>query len=251
MAVAHRGGAALGAENTVQAFQRAVDMGFRYLETDVRMTSDGVCVAFHDRDLSRVTGTRGTIDALTWREAQQVTVLGSGRVPRLEELLRAWPHARWILDIKQPSALPTLAEIVREARATDRVCLAGAWDAHMARARELLGHQVATTVGWRELARLITATDPRPNTPTAATFAHVPLRFGSVHLPTPRLLARARERGLRLLVWGVDDTRQVHRLLDDGIDGIITDHTHLLRDALIARGQWHTAADPSAPRRAH
>lgn len=73
------GGAALGPENTAEAFQRSLDMGNRYLETDVRMTRDGVCVALHDRSLRQVSGVAGTADATTWRELQGLPVLGRGR----------------------------------------------------------------------------------------------------------------------------------------------------------------------------
>jgi glycerophosphoryl diester phosphodiesterase len=114
LAIARRGGAALGPENTVEAFQRAVDMGYGYLETDVRMTRDGVCVAFHDRAVRRVTGRPAVLDAMYWDQVQQLTVLGRSRVPTIQELLDRWPSAYWMLDIKAPAALPALAACSRQ-----------------------------------------------------------------------------------------------------------------------------------------
>jgi glycerophosphoryl diester phosphodiesterase len=235
IAIAHRGGAALGPENTHEAFQRAVDMGYRYLETDVRMSSDGVCVAFHDRSLRRVTGTPGSIGSATWPQLQQLVVLNRGRIPRVDDLLRAWPDVHWMLDVKEPAALPALVEIVSEARAAHRICLGGTWDSVLAQARAHLGPQVSTALGWRSVTALLTGT---PHRVGAATFAHIPLHLGARRLPTPRLLERARERGLRVIVWGAATGPEMQRLIDEGVDGIITDRTDLLRDALVAHGEW-------------
>lgn len=243
MAVAHRGGAALGPENTEEAFQRALDMGYRYLETDVRMTRDGVCVAFHDRSLRRVTGTAGTIDAVTLGQVQQLRVLGRGRVPRLDGLLHAWPDAQWMLDIKQPDAVPALVEVIRAAGAAHRVCLGGTWDRVLAQAHDRLGPQLTTALGWRSLTSLVTGTSQRPG---SATFAHLPLKLGAQRLPTPRVLERARARGLRVVVWGAETTTEMQQLINDGVDGVITDRTDLLREVLIARGNWRTPGTRAA-----
>lgn len=235
LAVAHRGGAALGLENTAAAFQLAVDLGYRYLETDVRATTDGVCIAFHDADLHRLTGVRGATAARTWAQVRDLRVLGRAPVPRLEDLLASWPEVHWMLDVKQPSALPSLVRAIRDCGAAERVCLSGTWDRWLDAARRDLGPSLRTALGWRSLGELLcSAGGHRPQ----ASFAHVPLRLGGRRLPSRRLVRRAHARGLRLLVWGVDDAREAHRLLDDDVDGIITDRTDLLREVLIARGAW-------------
>ncbi len=102
---AHRGGAADGLENTAAAFRRAVDRGYRYLETDVHATSDGKLVAFHDATLDRVTDSRGEIRALPWRAVRRARVAGREPLPLFEDLLEEFPPARWNVDLKAEAAL--------------------------------------------------------------------------------------------------------------------------------------------------
>ena len=97
---AHRGGASDAPENTMQAFEYAIDLGYRYLETDVQVTSDGVLVAFHDNDLQRTCGRPGKISELPWSEVSKALVDGKAPIPLLEELLGAWPDARINIDCK-------------------------------------------------------------------------------------------------------------------------------------------------------
>lgn len=235
LAIAHRGGAALAPENTVAAFERSLALGYRYLETDVRVTADGVCVAFHDRDLRRVTGTSGRLADLTWDDVRSLRVLGREPVPRLEDLLLRWPDVRWVLDVKQPDALSCLVSTVRDCAAVSRVCLGGTWDGWLSQARRSLGPEVTTALGWRSLVSLLRGASLRPD---GAGFAHVPLRFAGRRLPSAALVERARGFGLRVVVWGVDGATEMHRLLDDGVDGIITDRTDVLREVLVARDAW-------------
>jgi glycerophosphoryl diester phosphodiesterase len=241
LAIAHRGGA-MGPENTVPAFEAALALGYRYLETDVRATSDGVCVAFHDRGLRRVTGRRGRIADLAWADVRALRVGGTAEVPRLDELLSAWPDVRWALDVKQPSALPALVRVVQRANAAHRVCLTGTWDRWLLAGREALGPAVSTALGWGTAGRLLTGADLGGH---GADFVHLPLRVGNRWLPAARLIDRAHRTGLRVVVWGVLAASDMHRLLDDGVDGIFTDHTDVLREVLIARGVWR-AATPTA-----
>ncbi len=238
LAVAHRGGAARP-ENTVAAFEHAMHLGFRHLETDVRATRDGVAVAFHDRTLARVTGARGRISDLTWQQATRLRVAGSDPVPRLEDLLAAWPEARWMLDLKQPTALGALVRAVRRVGAEHRVCLTGTWDRWLEAARTDLGPAVSTALGWRSLGSLLAG---RPVPRQSAGYVHLPVRVGRRWIPTPTVVSRSHDLGLRVMVWGAHDTATMHRLLDAGVDGLITDHTDLLREVLLARGAWREVA---------
>jgi glycerophosphoryl diester phosphodiesterase len=82
--LAHRGGASEAPENTLPAFEQAVRLGYRYVETDVHLTSDGVLLAFHDDHLDRVTDRAGEIAALPWSEVQQARVDGREPIPKLD-----------------------------------------------------------------------------------------------------------------------------------------------------------------------
>ena len=246
-AVAHRGGAGLAPENTIAAFGRSYALGVRYLETDVRLTADGVCVAFHDARLRRTTGARGRLADLVWDDVRELRV-GGEPVPRLAELLDAFPDARFTIDVKEPRALAPLAADIHDCRAAERVCLAGAADRVLAEARESFG--LATALGWESLTRLALAarTGDRLSwarcRATRAQFAHVPLRLGRVPVFAERLVAMAADLGVRVLVWTVDDPALMHRLLDEGVDGVITDRPDLLREVLVARDAW-TAPQPA------
>ena len=100
IAFAHRGGASDEPENTMPAFQRAISMGYRYLETDVHATKDGVLLAFHDNNLQRTCGVNGRISEMKYDEVSQARVSGTERIPLMAELFSAWPEARFNIDCK-------------------------------------------------------------------------------------------------------------------------------------------------------
>lgn len=236
LAIAHRGGAGLAGENTLIAFGRSYALGYRYLETDVRLTADRQLVAFHDARLGRVTAARGWVRALTLAQLRELPVHGGGRIAGLADLLTAFPDARLIVDVKEAAVIGPLAKVLDACDAVPRICVAGMRGAWLCRLQALVGAQLCTALSWRALVRFASRPAGRYG---AAGFAHVPLRLGRVPVFRDDLVSRAHDVGLRLIVWTVNEPATMHRLLDRGVDGIITDRPDLLRELLIARGQWH------------
>lgn len=239
--VAHRGGAGLAPENTYEAFSRSVSLGVSYLETDVRLTADGVLVAFHDERVDRVTDLRGRVDRLPWAALKAAQVHGGGAVMTLAELLAAFPHQRFAIDLKASDCIGALTQVLQASRSVERVCVAGAWDGVLARLREACGPGLRTALGWRSLTTLVACAKAgvRPP-PWVATgeFVHVPISLGRVPLVAERLVRMGADLGVGVVVWTVDDPQLMHRLLDLGVDGIITDRPDLLREVLVQRGEW-------------
>ncbi|WP_345714197.1 glycerophosphodiester phosphodiesterase family protein, partial [Kineococcus glutinatus] len=122
--MAHRGFSRDGLENTLVAFGAAVDLGYRYLETDVHATADGQLVAFHDEHLDRVSDARGRIAALPWERVRRARVGGREPVPLLAEVLDAFPGVHVNVDVKDAAAVGPLVEVVRRTAAARRVCVA-------------------------------------------------------------------------------------------------------------------------------
>lgn len=246
LAIAHRGGAGLAPENTLEAFRRSYHLGLRYLETDVRPTFDGQLVAFHDAWLNRATAANGLVRSRTLSELTGLPVLGGGPIPSLASVLYAFPDACFLIDVKHPAVIDPLAALLRTDGLAQRVCVAAARGRWLRELRARAGEQLCTALSWRDLARL--ASRPRSSYGYAG-FAHIPLRLGRLPVFRDDLVARAHGAGVRAIVWTVNDTDTMHRLLDHGVDGIISDRPDLLREVLIARGQWHSpdARDVEVP----
>ena len=240
LAFAHRGGAADGDENTVEAFGRAVALGFRYVETDVHATADGVPVVFHDAALDRLTGTAGRVADLRWADLATLRIGGASAVPRLDDVLAAWPEVQFNIDVKADAAAGPTVDVVHAAEAADRVLLASFSDARLARLRLLAGPRVATSLGRGEVARLrISSWTGTPlRLPPTAVAAQVPVRHGRVPIVDRRFLSRAHRLGLRVHVWTIDDPAEMTRLLELGVDGLMTDRPAVLREVYAARGAW-------------
>lgn len=240
LAFAHRGGAADGDENTAAAFARAVALGYRYVETDVHATADGVPVIFHDATLRRVTGEPGRIADLRWADLASVRVGGAAVVPRLDEVLTAWPQVRFNIDVKADGGVEPAVNAVLRAAAGERVLLASFSDARLTRLRALAGPRVATGLGMRGVARLRMASlHGRPlRLPPSVVAAQVPVRYGRVPVVDRRFLAYCHRLGLQVHVWTIDEPAEMHDLLDRGVDGIMTDHVGVLRDVYRSRGHW-------------
>jgi glycerophosphoryl diester phosphodiesterase len=242
-AIAHRGGAGLAAENTLEAFRRSHALGVRYLETDVRLTVDGGLVAFHDALLNRVTTLTGRVRSHSLATLTATPVRGGGPVLALGALLAAFPDSCLTIDIKDPAVIEPLAQLLNDTGAAGRICAAAARGSWLRQLQALTGPELTTALSWRALAHLAS---PRLSPPWSggasqtSGFAHVPLQLGRVPVFRDDLLARAHDRDIKVIVWTVNEPDTMKRLLDSGVDGIITDRPDLLRDVLISRGQWHT-----------
>jgi len=176
----------------------------------------------------------------TLRSLRSHAVGGSEPIPLLIEALEAFPEARFTIDLKDRAAILPLVKVLQHKGTRERVCVAGAWDGWLAQVRGQVPG-VRTALGWRALTAVVGSA--RAGMPCArrlatAEFAHVPLQLGRVPVFVERLVEGAHRIGVRVVVWTVDDPAAMTRLLDAGVDGIITDRPDLLREVLVARDQW-------------
>lgn len=244
--MAHRGGSLLqenrGIENTLAAFENAVALGINYLETDVHATGDGELVAFHDPDLSRVTDTPGLIAELSFKEIRSRLVGGRERVPTLDELFETFPGARFNIDMKSAGAVQLLARTIARHNTGSRVCV-GSFSASRLRSFRRLMPRVATAATTAEVL-LMSAGRVARRVPGTDVVFQVPITHvrGPVTLTlvTPKTVAAVHAAGRKIHVWTIDDKDTMHRLIDLGVDGIITDRPDLLKGVLHTRGMWST-----------
>lgn len=228
------------------AFESAVGLGYRYVETDTHSTRDGVALAVHDASLNRITDSVGVIADLPWSMVSKARILGREPIPRLDELLHAWPDLRLNVDVKSDPAIgPTVAAIER-AGAHDRICIGSFSDRRRRAVLRRLSRPVATSAGqWTGASFRVGSAAPRQLGRPLVTLSlrgvdalQLPIvRFG-VPLVTKASINAAHRAGLAVHVWTVNDGPAMHSLLDLGVDGLITDRADLLKEVLTTRGQW-------------
>ncbi|MDT8912762.1 glycerophosphodiester phosphodiesterase [Amycolatopsis sp. PS_44_ISF1] len=246
-AFAHRGwhlGDLAGMENSLPAFRQAVAEGYRYVETDVQVTSDGVVVVHHDGTLDRTTDGGGEIAARTWAQLKHVKVAGREPLSRLEDVLEELPRTRFNVDVKSDGGVEPFLRVLERTGAMGRVAAASFSDSRLARLRRLAGPELLTAMGPRSVLALW-AQGWLPLVPVGrlarGRLAQVPVRQGPLTV-VDRSFVRAVERvGGEVHTWTIDDPAQMRELLDLGVHGIVTDRPDLLRDVLVERGAWRPA----------
>lgn len=229
-------------ENSMGSFQRAVDLGYRCLETDVRATADGALLAFHDDTLDRVTDRSGRVCELPYEKVASARIGGREPVPLIEDVLGSWPDVRLNIDVKDLTSIAPLVRALRRTRAADRVCIASFSERRLAAVRAVLGPQVCTSLGPRAALKLRLASYGSLLAPLArgnVPCAQLPARIRGVPVVTPALIRTAHQLGVHVHAWTVNDPDEMQRLLDLGVDGLITDRLETLRDILAARGCWN------------
>jgi len=240
-ALAHRGFSLDGLENSLAAFQAAVDLGYRYVETDAHGTADGVAVALHDASLDRTTDRSGRVAELPWSVVRRARIGGVEPVPLLEDVLGTWPGLRVNVDVKARSGIAPVAAAIERTAAHDRVCVASFSAARRDATVARLSRPVATSAGTAEAAAMFacgpTGRLPGWALPRADAF-QVPWRLRGRRVLTARHVRAAHRSGRVVHVWTVNDAADMRALLDLGVDGIISDRADLLRDVLVERGLW-------------
>lgn len=234
-AFAHRGGAGEGAENTLSAFRAAVDIGYRYLETDAHVTTDGVVVAFHDDDLSRTAGRPGRISELPWSEVAAARVHGTETIPRLADVYEAFPTTAINVDCKSDAVVGPLGDLLAERpERLERTCVGSFKTARLRPLRRRFGSELCTSYATGEIAwfRLLGVAA------AGVQVVQAPVTWHGLPLITARFVRRCHRRGLAVHVWTIDDPAEMDRLLDLGVDGLMTDRPEVLKSVLSRRGQW-------------
>ncbi len=229
------------------AFAAAVDLGYRYVETDTHATADGVAVAVHDATLDRVTDSVGAIADLPWAQVARARIKHREPIPRVDELLGTWPDLRVNIDVKADSAVwPTVAAIER-AGAHHRVCISSFSDRRRRAVVRQLSAPVATSAGQILGANFVTgAALPRwlgapmlSRGLRGVDALQVPTAQYGIPIVTTSSLAAAHRAGLVVHVWTINDPAMMRHLLDQGVDGLVTDRADVLKDIMIERGIWH------------
>lgn len=246
--MAHRGGAREAPENSLTAFRHAAKLGYRYFELDVRATSDGEVMVFHDATLNRVTDGVGRISALPYSEVRKARISGRDRVMRLQDLLEEFPDIKMNIDVKDDHTVEPFLELIDKLGAASRICVASFSALRLRSLRARLGTEAASALTPPEVAGLMAASRLGPfarvahlTLPDHAHCVQIPTSSNRIPIATPALVEAAHGRGLQVHIWTIDDEAVMHKLLDMGVDGIVTDRPTVLRKVLRARGCWDEA----------
>ena len=237
LAFAHRGGNRAAPENTMAAFENAVAQGYRYLETDVHASKDGVVYAFHDDNLARMVGEDIAISTLTAKEIDALRFDGGHHIPRMAELFESFPEARFNIDAKAWPVVEPLIALLNKTQTQARCCIGSFSDKRIKAVLNGAG-DICHSVGPLGAARF-----------RLAAFGHLPLSYSAgclqfpvsqygIDMVTRASVAYAHKRGLQVHVWTINDESIMHELLDLGVDGLMTDDCALLKRVLESRNLW-------------
>ncbi len=246
---AHRGSRVLWPENTMVAFQGAVDLGLRYIETDLHLSRDGRVVVFHDDHLDRLTDGVGKVWEWDWEhlrhldaahhfgEPQGYPLRGQDvGIPLFEEVVFTFPDCLFNLDLKQPGMEQVTAEEVRRLGVFDRVLIGSFHGSRVRRFRRITEGRVATSAGPAEIAGVLAAS-LLGKAPGRADALQIPLQAGAFPMVSRHLVNAAHRAGKHVHVWTVNGAEEMHRVLDLGVDGIMTDRPDLLNEVLAERSE--------------
>lgn len=239
LAFAHRGGAEEAPENTMAAFEAAVNLGYRYIETDAWATRDGTLLSFHDNVLDRVTDRAGTVEEMLYADVREARIAGTETIPLLEELLGTWPDLRINIDPKHDLAVEPLISAIKRTNAVDRVCVGSFSGERLDRMRAAFGGKLCTSASPSEVFKL------RANAWAGSSFGRfdsfcvqVPIKFRQLTVVNQAFMVAAAKYGLQVHVWTIDEPDEMKRLIDLGVHGLMTDRPSVLKDVLVEKGLW-------------
>lgn len=232
LVLAHRGFSRTGLENSMAAFRAAVELGCTHVETDIHVTADDVVVAFHDDTLDRVTDATGPIADLPWDHVRRARIGGEEPIPTLEQVLVELPETHVNIDVKAPRAAVPTAAVVNRLEAWDRVCIGSFDDGTRRRTLAAMQRPVASSAATNRVRLFVVATRLRWQWLASRALSgidclQVPEAHDDTRVVSPRAVAMAHAADTQVHVWTVNEPHDMRRLLDWGVDGIVTDRADL------------------------
>jgi glycerophosphoryl diester phosphodiesterase len=228
--LAHRGFAPAGSdrlENTLAAFEAALAAGADYLELDVQSTSDGVAVVFHDASLDRLSSTKGKLRDFTFKELKNVKLRNGASIPSVRDLFRAFPNARFNIDIKDEGAIAELANAISEFDCASRVLLTSFSESRRRKVLRL-APGTATSPSARLMVEILLAVRFRLGVKRllkSVNVLQIPVSYGPLRLDSPRFIEAIHRHGVEVHYWTINDPSEARRLMESGADGVVSDNT--------------------------
>ena len=236
---AHRGASQLAPENTFAAFQIAYDLGFNIIETDVRSSRDGILYCFHDRSLKRMTGSKGNIENLPSCYIDELRINGKHSIPKLENLYEAFPKAYFNIDAKSGECVKPLIDLVRRTQTSRRTCFGSFDQTRLDQIKSsLINEKFAISMGTSATLKLFTGYLTGKSRTIKADCVQLPLSRYGIKLINKNTLKYFKSQGLKIHVWTINKATEFQRLIDLGVDGIMTDNCELLKSVLTENNLW-------------
>ena len=226
--LAHRGGTK-PVENTIEAFQLALDAGADVIETDIQATKDGIAVLFHDESLERLIGLKKEISELNWFELSELKLPEGTKIPTLRQALTKFPQAKFNVDIKTQSAIPDLISTVEALRAHERVLVSSFSNRRRLLALSQLSQPVATSASASVVIKVwlysLLGLPPSVLLKTLKGIGalQIPRRMKFIKLDSPKFIKKILKTGTQLHYWTINDPQQILELASQGASGIVTD----------------------------
>ena len=228
---AHRGGSEEAPENTLESFSYAIGLGSSYIETDVQLSADGIPYIFHDDDLSRLLNMEVKFNSLHSDQIEKLKLFESYQIPKLETALTQFPNALFQIDLKTDEvALPAM-KVIENLNAFDRICIASFSSNRLQKVRKKFP-DTCLSMGPKEILKLLLASFGLYNKTIYGDCLQVPIYHYGIKLVTRRFVKYVQSIGLKIHVWTINDENTMRKLIDLGVDGIITDKPKLLKELL-------------------
>ena len=227
VALSHRGNSYKYVENSFEAFKSVVDMGFEYIETDLRKTLDNEIVTFHDRDLKRLFNINLKVENLTFAEINKFFSAKNCKLLTLKETLINFPQTKFNIDLKSKEVIKETIKIVKELKAFDRVCFASFNSSHT---DEVLidSPNAVVSMGMKDVAYFKFFNYLRKD----SKILQVPLNWKGINILNSKLIRKAKDKDLFVHVWTINDRESITKLMDMGVHGIVTDKPELIMEIM-------------------
>jgi len=246
--LAHRGSRILWPENTMHAFHGAVEMGYKYIETDVRISKDGHIVVFHDETLERTTNSRGNVAdwhldelykldaAFHFDHEKGHPLRGQGvGISSLADVLAEFPDVHFNIDLKGPNLEWPVADVIRKAGREETVMIGSFVGHRTAKFRRITKGNIATSAGPRDTLTMWAASRRGRFVRRPVEAYQIPFNYRSLPIDQ-KYVDAIHNSGAQVHFWTVNDKPAMHRMLDLGADGIVTDRPDLLNEVTEERG---------------
>ena len=229
--LAHRGGAEESFENTLESFDYSKSLGCKYIETDVQVSADGIPYIFHDNDLKRILNVSSNFSSLSSNQIDELRIFNNHKIPRLEEALCEFPELLFQIDFKTNEVVNPALDVIIKTESYDRVCVASFDSSRLRKVRSRLP-ELCISMGPNEVIKTLISSFGLYNGNIQGDCLQVPMKYYGIKVVTKKFVSYLKSKGLKIMVWTINDVETFKYLIDLNVDGIITDKPKLLFETI-------------------